>query len=147
MKKRIFHIAISVTLFCILTVVYILLSGDKETVFSVSERTDGSEIMFTKGERFECVGVPLEILMLPEKVKSGDEVSVAFKGESNTEYNIKVYYPSGLSETDVFTARKSDSKGRVGWDFTVAETATAGKLRIVITGEKTHFLTETEITD
>lgn len=147
MKKRFFHIAISVALFCVFTVIYFVALNDRGTVFSVLKRADGSEILFTSGENFECVGEPIEILILPKKVRAGDELSVAFKGVGNTEYSIKVYYPSGLSESETFDMRKSDSKGRVGWNFTVHETAKAGMLRIVVTSENTYFMTEIEIVD
>lgn len=147
MKKRIFHIAVSVALFCVLTVGYFALSNGAGKVFGISERAESSETVFTSGENFKCVGEPMEILMLPKEARAGDSVSVAFKGQANTEYDIKVYYQSGLSEDDAFVARKSDGKGRVGWDFTVSQSAKVGRLRIVIVGEDTHFMTEIKIVD
>ena len=145
MKKHIFHIAVSVALFFVLTAMCFINPNNTGEPFTVRERASESGVTLTTGENYTCVGERIEMSKLPKKVRAGDSVSMVFKGESNTEYSINVYYPTGLSSSEEFMPIISDAKGNFGWDFTVVPAAKEGMIRIVITGEKTHFMTKMEI--
>ncbi len=144
MKRLVFHIALSVALFCVLTVIFVGHSEKDVPVYQV-DKFDVSSIGFIEGEGYQCVGAPIGIVEKPEAVRAGDSVFLTFKGESYTEYSIRVYYPSGLSKAEVFSPRKSDGEGVFGWDFSVSENTRAGKLRIAVLSDNSYLLTEIEI--
>ncbi len=144
MKRLVFHIALSVALFCVLTVIFVRDGEGDSPVYQVN-RDEGDGTVLVDGTGYQCIGVPVEITEKPESVRAGDNVFLVFKGESYTEYSIRVYYPSGLSESEVFSTRKSDGEGGFGWDFTVSENTGAGKLRIAVLSDSSYLLTEIEI--
>lgn len=143
MKKLIFHIALSVALFCVLTVIFIGYGKEKLPFYQV-DKSDGNGITLTEGEDYQCVGVPIEIIEKPKNVRAGDTVFLTFKGESYTDYEIRVYYPSGVSTEEGLTPRKSDADGKFGWEFNVSENSTAKKLKIAVISENSYLITEIE---
>ncbi len=145
MKKLVFHIAISVALFCVLTVIFIGYGKEKPPFYQV-DKSDGSGITLTEGEDYQCVGAPIEILEKPKNVRAGDTVFLTFKGESYTDYEIRVYYPSGVSTEESLSPRKSDGEGKFGWEFIVSANSVAEKLRIAVLSDNSCLITEIEIT-
>ncbi len=144
MKRIVFHIALSVALFCVLTASFVGRADGGPAVHQVEKNSEDS-VGFTDGAGDLCVGAPVEALEKPETVRSGDSVILAFKGESYTDYSIRVYYPSGHSEEKVLSPRKSDGQGRFGWELSVSEYAGIGKLRIAVLSVSSYLLTEIEI--
>ena len=144
MKRLILHIAISVALFSVTTALFLIGLGDDLARYGVEEAGE-SETLFTEGDGYSCSGEPVEIVEMPSRVRAGDEVFLRFKGERYTEYDIRVYYPSGRSEASVFSPRKSDGEGIFGWDFTVPHNAREGRLRITVLSEASVLMTEIEI--
>ena len=144
MKRLIFHIVLSVALFSVLTAVSFMLR-DRAPLTNPVNETDGEGVYLSEGEGYKCVGEPIEIVEIPTAVRAGDKVFMRFKGEGYTEYEIRVYYPSGRSESDVFSPRKSDGDGVFGWEFTVPNSVSEGRLRITVLSEDSLFMTEAEI--
>ena len=146
MKKLVFHISLSVALFCVLTAIFVL--RDKREIFAYQvEKSDESSVDIIEGDSYQCIGEPIEILERPETARVGDTVFLTFKGESYTDYDIRVYYPSGRSTGKSFLPRKSDVQGVFGWEISISENTRAGRLRIAVLSEKSYLLTEIEITD
>ena len=144
MKRLILHVAISVALFSVATA--ILLGGIKDTLMHYGvEEAEESETLFTEGDGYSCAGEPIETVEMPSRVRAGDAVYLRFKGERYTVYDIRVYYPSGRSESSVFSPRKSDGEGVFGWEFTVPYSVSEGTLRITVLGESSVLMTEMEI--
>ena len=144
MKRLIIHVFISLSLFLILSLIFTG-GGDDSAVIYIVNKADGENISLINGDGYQCVGGPIEIIEMPDNVRAGDEVFLTFKGESYTEYRIKVYYPSGASESKAFSQRKSDGDGSFGWEFTVSRNTGKGKLRLVVYSDKSYLLTEMEI--
>jgi len=144
MKKLAFHIALCVALFCVLAVIFMLYGKDTLPFYQV-EKSSGNSIEITEGADYQCVGIPVGILEKPETVIAGDKIFLSFKGESYTDYSIKVYYPSGLSEAEDFVPVKSDAEGVFGWDFTVSGNTGEGKLRVAVLSDNSYLITEIEI--
>lgn len=145
MKRLIFQIALSVALFCVLSVMFTVSDDVEGDVFDIKEQSGEEITELTQNETYKCVGAPIEITEAPRRVRGGDTLVLTFKGETYTEYSIKLYYPSGLSASDELVSKKSDGKGCFGWEITVSPNVSVGKLRISVLSEKSHLLTDIEI--
>jgi hypothetical protein len=144
MKRLILQLSLTVALFSVLTVLVLTGGGDEPPTFDVG-KSDGEDTLLAEGEGYKCVGKHVAIIEKPDTVHASDEVFLRFKGESYTDYQVRVYYPSGLSESEDFSPRKADAFGRFGWDFTVPGNVSAGRLRITVMSEESYLLTDIEI--
>lgn len=142
MKKHIFHISLSVALFCVLTVIFISGGNVGLTPYLVGKVSSESAGMLTEGEDFKCIGTPVNVTEIPESVKAGDELVVKFRGEAYTEYKIKLYFPTESGFTEEEKAVKSDGKGSFEAETHVPENVVAGSVRLSVLSEKSHLLTE-----
>lgn len=145
MKLKIFHIALSVALFCVLTAIFTGEGDGDIKVYPIEAQSE--ESVTVTGDGFKCIGAFIEIEEKPKMVRAGDETTLIFKGEPYSEYTVKVYYgsePSVLSETATV---KANGSGRFEYALSVSESARAGKLKITVLGETSHLLTEIEIVD
>ena len=147
MKKHVFHILISVALFCVLTATVNINRDDGGSAYAVRESPGYSGSSITEGDGFKCIGTPITTSDVPETVHPGDELLLDFKGDAYTLYSIRVYYSSGLSESAVLEPKKSDGKGNFGWEFTIPKTVKEGRMRISVLSDKSQLLADIKIVD
>ena len=74
---------------------------------------------------------PITLRSITSTVYPGDMVTVEIKGKPNTNYDINVYYSSGVSSADGLGNKTSDGNGIVSWSWKVGtSTLSTLKLRI-----------------
>ena len=60
--------------------------------------------------------------------------TVSINAQPNTEYSIKVYYPSGKSTAQGLENKTSDANGNVSWSWKIGGKTTEGAHYLIITG-------------
>ncbi len=144
-KKTVFHLTVSIVLFCL-----IIVNFNKREENIAVYRVDEFSVQEVPGDRddgIKCVGKAVEPLNLPERIIAGQTVSLKFKGERYTEYNIKFYYPDSDGNVMSFSPVRSNSDGEFSWNLQVNENVMKGKIRIIVLGNGSFFSAETEIVD
>lgn len=76
----------------------------------------------------------LQIYPYPLVVRRNEDVTLSIIGRANTEYNINVYYSSGISKADGLENKYSDSEGYVSWTWQIGGKTKFGEYRIDLIG-------------
>ncbi len=134
MKRRLTAAFVCALFFTLALTAYILMlpkdNGATELVPS-----EASEYAYKESNGVETVGEGIEALSVPKSAKRGSNVSAEFKGKAGTEYQIRVYYSSGKSESKSFAPVLSDESGNFSWSWRISSNARAGNVRVIVTGE------------
>ena len=72
-------------------------------------------------------------------VKKGSDSTIKIKGSPNTNYDIKVYYKSGLSKSKELVSKESDSEGYVEWVWKVPSNVKTGSYKFMINDKEFEY--------
>ncbi len=94
-----------------------------------------SDTEFSLDNGIETVGYGITPVSIPKSAERGHQTSVYFQGTPDEEYQIRVYYASGLSTSKSFSPVKADQNGVFCWTWSVSPNTRQGDIRIIVTGE------------
>ena len=72
-------------------------------------------------------------------IKKGSLSEIKIKGVPNNNYDIKLYYASGISKSKDLVSKKSDSEGYVLWNFKVPSKTKSGKYKFMINDKEFEY--------
>ena len=72
-------------------------------------------------------------------VKKGSDSTIKIKGSPNTNYDIKVYYKSGVSKSKELVSKESDSEGYVEWVWKVPSNVKNGSYKFMINDKEFEY--------
>lgn len=72
-------------------------------------------------------------------VKKGSDSTIKIKGSPNTNYDIKVYYKSGVSKSKELVSKESDSEGYVEWVWKVPSNVKTGSYKFMINDKEFEY--------
>lgn len=111
--------------------IILISDGNGIEVKSKGEILD-SETKFDNTSKLEEEFNNLELVSITNPIKLGDEVTLTIKGKKNTNYNIDVYYSSGVSKASGLEDKTSNYEGVVSWSWKVSKNVTPGSYEIVV---------------
>ncbi len=133
MKRRIHELLICVLFFLSALTAYIFLYPTDNSALKLASVED-TDYVYNMSDGAETVGEGIEVISVPKSAYRGSETSAIFKGKAYTEYQIRVYYSSGLSGSKSFAPVVSDGEGNFSWEWRISSNARAGDVRIIVTG-------------
>ena len=137
MNKYIRSFLICAALFLLLLPVTVMLLPKTSAVPIID--SEYANIGFSEDGEIWCVGESIEVYHMTRYVHRGENAVLEFIGEPKTEYEIRVYYASGLSTSKNFSPVTSDFAGAFGWSWKIPSNARCGDIRVVIISEKTRM--------
>ncbi len=145
-RESIVRLSLCIAAFFAALVLWLIFRPKTDILTLIESRPD-AEISVTEQADCDIVGMGIQPISVPKIAKRGSKASVTFKGEPNTEYEIRVYYASGLSEAKSFAPTVSDAEGNFSWTWNVSGNARPGDIRIIVTGESCRVSFPLEITE
>ncbi len=133
MKRRVSEILACALFLTMALSIYIFLLPEGTAALELNPAED-SQYAYSGSGDVETVGEGIEVISVPKSAERGEKISVNFKGAPSTEYQIRVYYSSGLSESKTFLPTVSDEEGGFSWEWKISSNAKAGDIRIIVTG-------------
>ena len=73
-----------------------------------------------------------EIEIINISTVAGETGEIKIKGEANKEYDIKLYYSSGVSKAKGLEKKMSDNEGYVTWNFNIPKNTKHGNYKFMI---------------
>ena len=73
-----------------------------------------------------------EIEIINISTVAGETGEIKIKGEANKEYDIKLYYSSGVSKAKGLEKKMSDNEGYVTWNFNIPKNTKRGNYKFMI---------------
>jgi len=105
--------------------------GNGIEIKNKDEILDGST-NFDNTSKLEEEVTALEFVSITNPIKLGSEVTLTMRGKKNTNYNIDVYYSSGVSTARGLEDKTSNSEGIVSWSWKVSKNVIPGSYEIVV---------------
>ncbi len=143
MKRSVARFLICGLFFTLSLTAYILLMPSDGAI-ELTPKED-SQYVYSEIDGIETVGEGIYVISVPSSVDRKSTASVKFKGKPDTEYQIRVYYASGLSESKSFDPVFSNSDGEFSWSWRISPNARVGNVRVIVTGENCRVSFEIEI--
>lgn len=111
--------------------IILISDGDSIEIKSGEEVLD-STTNFDNTSKLEEDTTTLELVSITNPIKLGSEVTLTIKGKKNINYNIDVYYASGVSRASGLEDKVSNSEGIVSWTWKVSKNVIPGSYEIVV---------------
>ena len=80
-----------------------------------------------------------DIEIINVDIKKGNDSIIKIKGNPNTEYDIKVYYKSGISTSKELVSKKTDSQGYIEWRWKVPNNVKRGMYKFTINNNEFEY--------
>ncbi len=112
--------------------------------FNIEGKTE-TEAVISSSNGVETVGEGIDVISVPRSAERGSSTGVYFKGEPGKEYEIRVFYASGVSGSQSFLPVKADDEGLFSWEWKISPNARVGDIRIIVTGESCRVSFEMRI--
>ncbi len=97
-------------------------------------KNDGGTAVISESDGMETVGDGITPISVPKSAERGRQTAVVFNGTPGEQYQIRVFYASGLSESKSFLPVTADENGDFSWVWKVSANARAGDIRVIVTG-------------
>ena len=87
----------------------------------------------------------ISIINITSPVSVNSNATITIKGKPNTEYDINVYYSSGISKAKGLENKISDENGTVSWTWKVGAKTKKGEYKIIVKDENNSIETYFEV--
>lgn len=128
----------------IIMLVPFLISTNTREVIYLPELSADSNIKFTEKDGIRYIGQGFSVADYTKTVSRGEKASVTVLADSEVIIDIRAYYKSGRSVSEIFSPKRA-TDGSATWVWTVPKASTSDKIRIVLRTESSYATFDIEI--